>query len=244
MMKRFLITLSLAFTAFLPFSVSAQSLPIPECALRNAEELFALGGCDTCDMIGFVISLVDYGFKFLSLIVVVSFVVGGFMMIISPANPDFINRGKKMIVGAIVGVIIAFSGYLIVNVIIGSFLGVTDFSKIELFRGTDQAKYWAEYCKNKGTTPNSPTGTTGPTQSTICSTQNEGTDCSTSACTTNCECYQNECQQKCIVENDKQQKSATCVTDDSQCGGEVDQSSANECPVSAPVCCITGDKTN
>jgi len=43
------------------------------------------------------------------------FIYGGFMLLISGGNSESVTKGKKIIMGAIIGLIIVFSSYLIIE---------------------------------------------------------------------------------------------------------------------------------
>lgn len=48
----------------------------------------------------------------------VAFVYGGFEWILSAGYPDRVDRGKKAIVGAVVGLVIVFGAYVFINLVI------------------------------------------------------------------------------------------------------------------------------
>ena len=63
----------------------------------------------------------------LFIIAPILFIVGGLMMILSAGNPEKIGQARKTMIGAVIGVVIVLSAYLIVNTII-SFLGISGIS--------------------------------------------------------------------------------------------------------------------
>ena len=66
----------------------------------------------------------------LFIIAPIIFVAGGLMMIMSAGNPEKIGHANKMMIGAVVGVVIVLSSYLIVNTVISVFniTGISGFS--------------------------------------------------------------------------------------------------------------------
>jgi hypothetical protein len=55
----------------------------------------------------------------------VSFLVGAIMLMISGASPEMLGRGKKVLTGAVVGIVIVLCSYLIVSTFLKVF-NVTD----------------------------------------------------------------------------------------------------------------------
>lgn len=224
-----------AVAVFMPALASAQTLKLPACATGR-------GDCSTCDLFGLVVAVIHLGFQVLSLIVLLMFVVGGFLMIASPAYPKLVDKGKAMITGAVIGTIFAFGGYFIVNVIIGSFLSgkrtAGDFAKLELFKGqgSSSARHWAEYCK--GGESGADTG--GENVSSQCNVETVDQPCTTGTCTENCLCASNnQCLPECEVIHAEEGNTARCVADASACAtGTVDNGAVGSCPSATPVCCI------
>lgn len=231
--SRFFSFLLISVLLLTPIVASAQTLQLPDCATGD-------GSCKTCDLFGLVVAVIHLGFQVLSLIVLLMFVVGGFLMIASPAHPKLVDKGKAMIVGAVIGTIFAFGGYFIVNVIIGSFMGKgtpDEFAKLELFKGagSTSARQWAEYCK--GGESGADTG--GENFSSQCNAETIDQPCTTGTCTENCLCASNsQCLPECVIIHAAEGNTATCVADASACGGNVDTGAVGSCPAATPVCCI------
>lgn len=209
-MKRFLTSILISAILFLPSIASAQVVKLPQCATADAATLMQIGPCDTCDFISFAVSLVDFGFQLMSIIVLFTFVLGGFLMLISPVNANFINKGKAMIVGSIIGIIFAFGGYLIVNVVIGALMGVDNYSEIQLFRGKENAHFWYEYCKDKKTEAEE-----AATIRVTCEEKYESEDVAGAVCMTTAE---------------------ECVGNGTT--GDAVDATPGLCPSSTPVCCV------
>lgn len=51
-------------------------------------------------------------------------IIGGFQYILSGANPDLAEQGKKTIKNAVIGLVIVILSYIIVVVVTNTFLGV------------------------------------------------------------------------------------------------------------------------
>lgn len=67
-----------------------------------------------------VVDIVNYALAFLGLLAVIFVIYGGFLMLTSGGEDDGISKGKKIIVGAAMGIVIILLSYGIVNVIVGA----------------------------------------------------------------------------------------------------------------------------
>ncbi|MDO8592916.1 MAG: pilin [bacterium] len=52
-----------------------------------------------------------------------AFIVGGLMWLLSAGNPEWVTRGKQAIIGAVVGLVIVFTSYMIIQLVFSA-LGV------------------------------------------------------------------------------------------------------------------------
>lgn len=90
--------------------------PIPKCALEG----------DCRDVNDLLLLLVNYGnmsFALAGSLALLVFVIGGITMILSFGNADKTKKGMEMIVTAVIGLVILFAAYLIVNFVLDA-LGV------------------------------------------------------------------------------------------------------------------------
>lgn len=84
---------------------------LPPCAVQ--------GTCrDVNELVEVIISYLNMLFGVIGAIAFGFFVYGGFTMILSLGNPEKITHGKQILAAAIVGLIIAFSAYLLVDFIL------------------------------------------------------------------------------------------------------------------------------
>lgn len=91
--------------------------PIPDCAFS--------GQCrNTNDIVDIFIRQGKAIFGLIGMVALAAFVYGGFLMVFSFGSSDKVQQGKDVMVAAVVGIIIVFSAYLIVNFILGA-LGVS-----------------------------------------------------------------------------------------------------------------------
>lgn len=87
---------------------------LPKCAYP--------GTCDSVnDLLVVFINIAGFLFKIIGTAAFVSFVYGGFMMVISLGNEEKVTKGKGIMVAAIIGIIVAFGAYTIVDLILDVF---------------------------------------------------------------------------------------------------------------------------
>lgn len=112
-MKRILSAFSSLFIAGLWFSfpktANAFSLELPSCV--------ASGVCDLCDLVELFVNVSDLFLGLLGAVSLILFIYGGVWLLISAGNEQRITYGKKVIGGSIIGIIIVFSAFVIVNFI-------------------------------------------------------------------------------------------------------------------------------
>lgn len=98
--------------------------PIPECGFS--------GTCtDVNDLVEVLIKQGKMIFGLIGMVALASFVYGGFLMVFSFGSSDKIQQGKDVMVAAVIGIVIVFSAYIIVNFVLTT-LGVsTDLQAIK-----------------------------------------------------------------------------------------------------------------
>lgn len=67
--------------------------------------------------------IVDYFLGFLGLIAVLMIIYGGVQMVTSQGNPEAVNKGKKIITYAGIGIVIILLSFAIVSTILGAGAG-------------------------------------------------------------------------------------------------------------------------
>lgn len=75
-------------------------------------------GCNSGDMSGIVTKIVDTLFIVLGVVCVFVIIYGGFLMMTSAGDPGKVAKGKKAVIGAIIGLLIAISAGAIVNFVL------------------------------------------------------------------------------------------------------------------------------
>lgn len=99
------------------FTIAGIFLPI----VANAQDhdLNPLGTNDVSEIFARIIRAV---LGFLGALALVFIIIGGFTILISRGNPEKIKSGKETIFWAAIGLIIAFSSWIILNFVITSFI--------------------------------------------------------------------------------------------------------------------------
>lgn len=80
------------------------------------EQTTVSGQC--ADVSIFVILLIDiarYGFSIIGALALLFFIYGGFMMIISGGNSEKVEQGRNAMVAAVLGLVVAMGGYLLIR---------------------------------------------------------------------------------------------------------------------------------
>ncbi len=123
MFKKFIIA---AFSLMLIFGslsiVNAQIIP----ASKPCPDLVAKGyngNCGNYEINDFIILAVKVSNWILSIVgslVLLMFIYGGFMFLISAGSSESITKAKNILIAAVIGLIIVFSSWLIIKFVIGS----------------------------------------------------------------------------------------------------------------------------
>ncbi len=163
--------------------------------------------------------------------------IGGFMWILSAGNPERVQTGRKILIETIVGLLIAFLGYLIVNIAIAALMNA-DYDEVKLF-GTD----WNTFCE-VGVTPG------GAVTDCTVSTVGNGTPCKANSCKdeTLCVCSNQVCVEKCTFAEDQYEEvgsttTATCVATTEECASTGGSPNTGAC-LNGQICCISAPTTS
>lgn len=98
---------------------SALSDLIQKCGLPNMPS-----ECwDITIFISLLLQLVNYLFGIIGALALGAFVYGGFVLILSQGNPEKVKQGTGAMINAVIGLLVAFSGYVLVS-FLGQVLGL------------------------------------------------------------------------------------------------------------------------
>jgi len=120
-MRKILISFFVVVVIFLIFAPSAFAAIVPDC---TGEEIPKGGGnlCTIKDLLG-KDGLIDNGIDFMLFYLAIplatlSIAIAGFKLIMSGANPGERDKAKKIMWYAIIGLLIAFTAWLIIDLIL------------------------------------------------------------------------------------------------------------------------------
>lgn len=116
---KLVVSFILLFAASLPLFALAQDFPIPYWGplLENCP-----GGATNCNLCHLIKTGWNISRFFLTLLFVIAVpamvAIGGIMIMVSGANEGLLALGKKILTGAVVGLLIGMSAFLIISTII------------------------------------------------------------------------------------------------------------------------------
>ena len=109
----FIITLSLSLLTFAHPTKAA----LVSATLANK---CGTGNCTLTDMVGVIANGMDWIFSIVGAAALLMFVYGGFTFLISAGNEEQVKKGKAILQGAIIGLIIVLGSYMIINFLLTS----------------------------------------------------------------------------------------------------------------------------
>ena len=96
--------------------------------IANAETTFwsgstlsecrASGDCSLNDFVQFAINIVTWIYGIVGSLALLYFVYGGFTFLISAGKSEEVNKGKDIIKNAVIGIIIIFTSWIIINFVL------------------------------------------------------------------------------------------------------------------------------
>lgn len=69
---------------------------------------------------GIILTIVNFALTFLGLLAVIMVIYGGFLYIASAGNEENVNKGKKILMYAAIGIVIIIVSFALVNTILGA----------------------------------------------------------------------------------------------------------------------------
>lgn len=140
-MRKGLFALLTILTGFVPFAVNAATAAtIRICDMTGYEKLGGLlsgisdecGACGQCQIrdffiVGNTITKLILGLS--GSIMLLMVIYGGFLWLTSSGNANLVDKGKKVLIGAVIGLIIVFGAYTATQFILGA-IGVTNVSEV------------------------------------------------------------------------------------------------------------------
>ncbi|MCX6793425.1 MAG: pilin [Candidatus Falkowbacteria bacterium] len=112
-LKKILVTLSLALVLLAPAMSSAASILSQD--IINAANCSKTNPCTLNTFIALGVSVANFILGIVGALTLLMFVFGGLMWILSGGSSDKVQKGKDIILGSVVGLLIVFSSYLIIK---------------------------------------------------------------------------------------------------------------------------------
>ncbi|MCF7794862.1 pilin [Patescibacteria group bacterium] len=122
--KKQILSLLILFTISLSFAGSLIINPIKTQAapIISSETLgtacYERGDCGLNDFIRIIEASYTTVFGFIGSIALLMFMVGGVMFLVSAGNQEKVGKAKKLMISAIIGLLIIFASYLIVQFVL------------------------------------------------------------------------------------------------------------------------------
>ncbi len=95
-------------------AVSGQSV-LPSLTKCGSQTVVSGECADVSIFVILLIEVANYGFGIIGAIALLFFIYGGFMMIISAGSSERVEQGRNAMVAAVLGLVIAFGGYLLIR---------------------------------------------------------------------------------------------------------------------------------
>lgn len=118
--KQFLLVSSLMVLGLLLFSSTGASVAMAQAIDPTQDQpaiIAALSGGQT-GLRGIVLTIVNFFLTFLGLLAVVMIIYGGFLYVGSAGNEENVNKAKKILMYAVLGIIVIIVSFALVNTIL------------------------------------------------------------------------------------------------------------------------------
>ncbi len=113
-MKKYFKSFFITSVVFLfPLAVRAVEI-IPEGCKRGKAYISV---CGLNEIMQLFVNVYDVGIQYVAIVTMLFFVVGGFVLLISGGRSNMVDAGKKILVGAFIGMFIVLTSYLLVRII-------------------------------------------------------------------------------------------------------------------------------
>lgn len=133
---------SFALLLFFAFTIIGFSAQAQDTIIVN-DSKYETGNYDLNDFILLAIRVANIIWAVSGSLALLAFVVGGVMMLVSAGNREWVERGRKTLTGAVIGLIIVFASYTIVMFIVKNVLGITG------VENPFDTKQWQDYLNSR-----------------------------------------------------------------------------------------------
>jgi hypothetical protein len=122
--KNYIEKTSLSIIIFLSLARESKAFSIME---ETSDECLKSGTCSVNDFVLLLIAATKFFLGFSGSLALLFFVYGGIMFLISAGNQERVSKGKQILIGSTIGLIIVFSSYTIIGFVLGA-MGIADTS--------------------------------------------------------------------------------------------------------------------
>jgi hypothetical protein len=156
MFKKILIIFTLTLVIVLPnTSLAITSILDTKSGIIERAECSS-GSCTLNTFVELGVRIAEYILGIVGALTLLMFIYGGFMWILSGGSSDKVQKGKDIIIGSVVGLVIVFSSYLIISFVSNNLLGAQGEYKFTGKAPEDKTSTTtnntADVCKNEGGT--------------------------------------------------------------------------------------------
>ncbi len=117
---------------------SGKSLFVPKCADTEGQ---VNGGCrDVGAFVAIFVNYVNATFAILGAVALLFFVYGGIVLLTSGGSPERVKKGRDVLVGAVIGIMITFGASLLIKFVIGGVTGQTGTLQVQIGNNADNSK--------------------------------------------------------------------------------------------------------
>lgn len=123
--------------------------PASECAQRASGGYFikdpnckCCGSCELNDFVALGIEVTQFIFGIVGALALIMFIIGGFFWLSAAGSADRVKRGRETMVHAVIGLVIVFGAWVLVNTILAALTGQTATGAVQIFSG-DWATVWS-----------------------------------------------------------------------------------------------------
>lgn len=111
-----------AFAESEPLNITKDAA-VPKSFVSNIGDCLADGNCTLCDVLKFFGTIAQWILATVGALALLFFVLGGFDLITSQGKQEAVEKGKKKIVGALIGLLIVLGAYFIINAVLTLAIG-------------------------------------------------------------------------------------------------------------------------
>ena len=123
--KNNVISFCIALLAGLIFFIPSNTLLADSIIEGTSGDCQESGDCTLNDFVGLFSNYFVLILSFVGSLALIMFIYGGVVMVISSGNSEKVTQGKQILISAVIGILIVFSSYMIIQFALKS-LGVVD----------------------------------------------------------------------------------------------------------------------